>query len=125
MGKRYVDMEQLEQLFAEYAIPYTNIFDELEQISTEDVVKGMPLVDLKATLESRSDVVASQVWSREDIHAAIRSAKMKTGTETVPESSDFIDRVAAKAAPVLENCTDNWDRIHAAIRECMLEEDKK
>lgn len=122
MAKRYVDMDQLEKLFAEYAVPYTNIFDGLTQVAAEDIVSDMPLIDLTVAMRGRSDVVAMQVWSRNDIHAAIQNARMKPGAGIVPSGSNFIDRVSAKAAPMLNDCTGNWDKVHEAIRECMKED---
>lgn len=130
MGLRYVEMLQLEKLFAEYGCPYTNILDELTQVSPEDIVKGMSLVDLKIAMDSRDDVMATQVWSREDIHAAIRAVRMQPDKKavyghTVPEDTEFVNRVAERARYGLSDCSDNWERIHAAVRECMSEEEKK
>lgn len=129
MGLRYIEVGKLEQLFTQYAIPYTNVFDELTLVSPEDVVKEMSILDLKMIMDSRDDVVATQIWTREDIHAALRAVRMQPDAKAVlggivPEDVTFVDKVAEEVKPALENCTDNWDRIHAVIRECM-KEDKK
>ncbi len=112
MDKRYVDVEELENLFAQYSIPYTNIFDEMKQISAEEIAADLSVTQLREALDNKDEVFAIQLWQREDIYAALRAAE-------IPASSEAIDIIAADTKPVIENCSDNWDVIRASIKRCL------
>lgn len=130
MAVRYIEVSKVKELLSQYGGSFLDLIEELTQDTEEEIIKNMSLASLKAVIDSRDDVVATQIWSREDIHAALRAVRMQPDKNAVyscpdPEDNVFVDKVAEKVKPSLENCTDNWDRIHAAIRECMSEEDRK
>lgn len=111
MGKTYVDMEDLENLFREYNIPYTNIFDEIRTVSAEEIAEEMSVSDLRSVLENRDGVFATQIWVRDDIYAAMRALQIQPDECMVTE-------IIGNAQGLLEDCSDNWDKLHRVIKEC-------
>lgn len=113
MAETYVKMEELEHKFMEFGIPYTNIFDELESISAEEVASRMTSSDLARLIENKNDVVAVQVWKKDDVEAALSRLNIEP-------DKDLISEVAVKAKSGLEDRSVNWDRLHAVIKDCMM-----
>lgn len=113
MGKTYVDMEELENMFRQYAIPYTDIFDEIKSVSAEDVAKEMSVHELTCVLENKDEVFAMQVWQKSDIHAALN----KYGVDADEER---MKKIMYAAKGPLEDCSDNWDKLDDVIHGCIL-----
>lgn len=108
MAKTYVEMETLEEALRENGCYF--LLEELDTVSAQDVVKDMSVLDLQTALESTDEVFATQVWKREDVRAAMR-------VKNIELDELFVSEVIAEATAALENCTDNWDRLHSAIEE--------
>lgn len=115
MSERYVKMEDLENLFLQYAVPYTNIFDELETFSEEEIAESMSVYDLRSVLDEKDEVFAMQIWQKEDVHAVLRRMGIEDPDNTL------IERIMAEAKAPLEACEDNWDRLHSAAEKCLKE----
>lgn len=113
MTDRYVDMEELEERFREYGIPYTNIFDELRTLSARDVADRLPVSELREALENKEDVFAMQLWTKEDIKSAIRAAG-------IFYSEELAGKVADSARRVLEDCSDGWEKLDGVVTDCAL-----
>lgn len=71
-------------------------------------LKKMSVFDLTEELRSRGDVVAVQVWLREDLENALE-------TNSYGHSDENIDEIAFDAKNALEDCSDGWDKIYAII----------
>lgn len=112
MNKTYVDIEDLEELFRQYNIPYTNIFDELKTISDKEIAKNMSVHELRNALDNKEEVFATQVWQRADIRAAMNSLNITADDETIAE-------IMSNAKAPLEDCSDNWNKLHATIENCV------
>ena len=110
MSKRYVDIEELENLFKEYSIPYTNIFDELREVSAEKIASSLSVSQMKDSLESKEEVFAVQVWQKEDIKAALAALEVKP-------DDNLITDIMIEAKGQLEDCSDNWERLHNVINQ--------
>lgn len=115
MGKTYVDMEKLEELFRQYNIPYTNIFDEIKTMSAEEIAGNMSVHELRDVLEKKEEVFATQIWQKADIYAAMNVLNI------TPEllDNETVARIMSHAKAPLEDCSDNWDRLHVAIKDCV------
>lgn len=115
MSKQYVKMEDLENLFLQYAIPYTNIFDELETFSEEEIAESMSVYNLRSALDKKDEVFAVQLWQKEDVRAVLRRMDIGDADNTL------IERIMAEAKAPLEACEDNWDRLYSAAEKCLKE----
>lgn len=113
MNKRYVEMEVLEDLFQQYDIPYTNIFDELKTVTARDAAKTLSVLDLRDMLENNSAVFAVQAWQKEDVCTALCANNIHWPDE------DLVNKIMEQAKGPLEDCSDNWDKLHAVIKACM------
>lgn len=71
-------------------------------------LKKMSVFDLTEELRSRGDVVAVQVWLREDLENALE-------TNSYSHSDENIDEISFDAKNALEDCSDGWDKIYAII----------
>lgn len=71
-------------------------------------LKKMSVFELTTELRSRGDVVAVQVWLREDLENALE-------TNSYGHSDKNIDEIAFDAKTALEDCSDGWDKIYAVI----------
>ena len=71
-------------------------------------LKKMSVFDLTEELRSRGDVVAVQVWLREDLENALE-------TNSYSHSDENIDEISFDAKNALEDCSDGWDKIYAVI----------
>lgn len=116
MMKAYIDKEELERLFTEYAVPYTNILDELPQHTAREVAGTMSVTELRDALDSKDEVFATQVWQKQDIYAAISGLDLES-------DEDAVAGIMLDAGPKLEDCSDNWERLHAAVRRAYRMED--
>lgn len=119
MSEVYVNLNHLENLFAERGIPYTDIFDELRKYSTEDIVATLSTTELSEALDARDEVFATQVWQREDIHTALHQMGFYNA------DSGIIDAIMKEAEDSLEDCSDGWEKLQAAVRSCMLRKEHK
>lgn len=82
-----------------------------------DGLSTMSTFDLVSELRNRSDVVAVQVWTKDDIVNAI---KEQCG---IGEPSDgLIYTVAIRVQDSLEDCGNGWETIYAAIDGCCADE---
>lgn len=111
MSKTYVEMSELERLFSLYAIPYTNIFDEMKTVTENEITAQMSVSELSSALSSKEEVFATQVWQRGDIEAGMEK-------EEIEPEEELIRKVMMAARPSLEDCSDNWDRLLDVIRSC-------
>ncbi len=119
MSKTYIDMEELETLFARYGISYTNIFDEMRHISPEEVAEEMTVHELSSVLESKNEVFAVQVWQKDDIVAATYDEQERRSSMRYKE---LVDKIAQRAKRVIEDCSDNWDKLYQIIEDVKAEE---
>lgn len=114
MSKLYVDVNELENLFAKYSVPYTNIYDELCRYNAEEVADTLPVSELREVLDRKDDVFATQIWQRSDVHTALRSLGYYNA------DSELVDAVMADAGSPLEDCSDNWERLSSIAQSCIL-----
>ena len=114
MSKMYVDMNELENLFAKHDIPYTNIYDELHKYSANEVADTLPVSELSEALDRKDEVFATQIWQRSDVHTALRSLGCYNA------DSELVDAVMADAEDLLEDCSDNWERLSSIAQSCIL-----
>lgn len=112
MNKTYVNVEELEDVFKQYNIPYTNIFDELKIVSAKEVAADMSVHELRTALENKEEVFATQVWQKTDIYAAMNALNI------IPDD-ELVAGIMSSANAPLEDCSDNWDRLHAVIKDCI------
>lgn len=110
----YVDMNELENLFAKHDIPYTNIYDELHKYSANEVADTLPVSELSEVLDRKDEVFATQIWQRSDVHTALRSLGCYNA------DSELVDAVMADAEDLLEDCSDNWERLCSIAQSCIL-----
>lgn len=114
MSKMYVDMNELENLFAKHDIPYTNIYDELHKYSANEVADTLPVSELSEVLDRKDEVFATQIWQRSDVHTALRSLGCYNA------DSELVNAVMADAEDPLEDCSDNWERLCSIAQSCIL-----
>lgn len=110
MAGTYVDMKELEDALRHNGCCF--ILDELESVSAGDIMNAVPVIDLKCALDGKKEVFATQVWTKTDIEAAMEALGVQPDKGLVAE-------VMQDAAKSLEDCSDNWDKLHASIKECM------
>lgn len=129
----YVRIEDVEQMLADNGILGQDAedmligggqaIDGLKTYLEEDIAGGMDAADLARALRNNSDVIAVQMWQRGDICAAMRAIEASEGRQ-LDMSSEAVDRIAMEARSVLENTTDNWDKLHEVIHMCQPKEEK-
>lgn len=123
---RYVKIEDVEQMLTDNGIfgqQAGQMTDGLKTYSEEDITSSMDAADLSRALRNNGDVIAVQMWQRGDICAAIRAIEASEGRQ-LDMSSEAVDKIAMEARSVLENTTDNWDKLHEVIRMCQPKEEK-
>lgn len=114
MEKIYVDLEELEKKFCEYNIPYTNIFDELKHQAANEVAAEMTISELEEIIRNKKDVFAMQIWQKKDVCAAINTTGIK------PDDT-LVAAVIGRIQKQLNDCSDNWSKIYAAVKESVKE----
>ena len=114
MAKTYVDKEKLEIMLREYGVTDTcsYIMDMIESVSAKEVASTLSVHELRTVLEDKEEVFATQVWQKSDVSAAMKALNIK------PDNNVIMDVMCRAKAP-LEDCSDNWDRLHTVIRECI------
>lgn len=110
MGKTYVDMEQLDYLFRQYNIPYIDTMDDLETVLAEDMAKELSVAELKNILQEKDGVIAIKVWEESDVQAAAASLGMQL-------DRGQMENVIRHAKNSLLDCTDEWGRLHEAVKQ--------
>lgn len=66
--------------------------------------------DMQREIRSREDVVAVQVWFRQDLKDALEG-------EGYVSDDNAVDTILADAGEALEDCADGWDRLTAVIAD--------
>lgn len=114
MDKRYVDYDSLEEILGTYVTDRlrSRILDEVKTVDIETAAGRLSVHEKRQILGKDSDVVALQVWQRDDIIAALKAKNADC-------SFDMVDRVARECRSSLEDCSDGWDIVDAAIGRCM------
>lgn len=108
MSKTYVEMEELEELLRQNGCQH--LMNEVKFVSAEDIAEELSVCELNRTLRNKDEVIATQVWRKEDIAAAMASLN-------VTPDEQLINDVAAEAGPHLDDCSDGWDKLHKAIEK--------
>lgn len=114
MSKVYVEFGELEDVLDTYVSMQLKeiILNELKTVSPEKTVSGLSVHEKRRLLDSDSDVVALQVWQRDDIIAGMKAAGFQS------PSAEMIDSVAVAARSSLEDCSDGWDKLETVINDC-------
>lgn len=112
MSKLYVDVEQLEDVLREYIGNPSEVIEKLDAKDVQEIASSLSVHEKRRLLDSDSDVFAMQIWQRDDVIAAFRGAD-------IPCSSDMVDSVMTDVRSSLEDCSDGWEKIGAAIKDCM------
>lgn len=111
----YVKLEDLEDACRICGFSYDFLTESLKPVSREDVAKDIPARDMRALWEEKEQVFASQVWTRQDIEAVLAQRHVKD-----PDDG-LVAEIAAQAKGVLEDCSDNWDRLDNVIFNVLKE----
>lgn len=114
MDKIYVEFEQLENVLDTYVSMRLKeiILSELKTVTPEETVSELSVHEKRRLLDSDSDVVALQVWQRDDVIAAIKAKGFES------PSAEMVDSVAAAARNPLEDCSDGWDKLGTVVNDC-------
>lgn len=92
----------------EYAGCSPDCFDKWKEQEFEEILSKFSVSDLIRELRNREDVVAVQVWLREDLKNALE-------VNSYAHSDEAIDVIAFDAQNALEDCSDGWDKISSVI----------
>jgi len=109
MAESYVKLEDLEDACRICGVSYDSIQGMMKRVSAEDIVKNMPVSDIRILLEEKEQVFATQVWTKNDIIAALRSKNINNPDD------DLVNKIEVAAKAYLEDCSDNWERLYAVI----------
>lgn len=117
MSKLYVDVEQLEDILREYVGNPSEVTERLDAKNVQALASSLSVYEKRRLLESDNDVFAIQIWQRDDVIAAFRSAGISC-------SAEMMDHVMADSRSSLEDCSDGWAKIEASIENSINQKNK-
>lgn len=109
----YIKLEDLEDACRINGIPISHVLDGILRMTEEDITNDMSLSERIALLEKHEQVFATQIWTKDDIIATLKS----NGVENPDDS--LVEKIAEDVTHSLTNCSYGWSSLDHKTKQIL------